>query len=137
MSEKEDELSQRFVELANGLDDDEKRATEDKHNATVRWGFVTAVLLAPVGIFFGIRLLLQDRIGPGIAVILVALLSLAASIAYVASEDSGSSSSTSDDGPCIITLSGSQLCGLAASNWCLEFDPTNESSGCRTATSRP
>ena len=136
MNNEEDELTARIVRLSRRPEDDDSASTQQpdqRSDSTVTWGFVTAILLAPVGLFFGIRLLVRDRIGPGIAVILVALLSMGLGIAYVSSQDSGSSSSTSDDSPCIITFSGSTLCGLDAINWCVEFDPTNESSGCSAA----
>lgn len=63
-----------------------------KSDPMVVWGFVTAVLLAPVGIFFGIRLLVREKVGPGIAVILVALLAWGGGIAYYVSQQSGSGS---------------------------------------------
>ncbi len=50
----------------------EKRK-EKEERSFITWGFITAILFAPVGIFFGIRLLVRERVGPGIAVILVAL----------------------------------------------------------------
>lgn len=42
----------------------------------------------------------------------------------------------SDDGeassePCIVTFGGAKLCGTDATSWCVEFDPTGRSAGCR------
>jgi hypothetical protein len=49
-----------------------KQAKDER--SFITWGFITAVLFAPVGIFFGIRLLIRDRVGPGLAVILTAAI---------------------------------------------------------------
>jgi hypothetical protein len=56
---------------------------EKEERSFITWGFVGAVLFAPVGIFFGIRLLVRERLGPGIAVILVAVAVWGAGIVIV------------------------------------------------------
>jgi hypothetical protein len=58
-----------------------KQAREER--SFITWGFITAVLFAPVGIFFGIRLLIRDRVGPGLAVILTAVALWGAGIVIV------------------------------------------------------
>ncbi len=60
----------------------EKRK-EKEERSFITWGFITAILFAPVGIFFGIRLLVRERVGPGIAVILVAVAIWGAGIVIV------------------------------------------------------
>jgi hypothetical protein len=56
---------------------------EKEERSFITWGFVGAVLFAPVGIFFGIRLLVRERLGPGLAVILVAVAVWGAGIVIV------------------------------------------------------
>jgi hypothetical protein len=56
---------------------------EKEERSFITWGFVGAILFAPVGIFFGIRLLVRERVGPGIAVILVAVAVWGAGIVIV------------------------------------------------------
>ncbi len=58
-----------------------KRQKEEK--SFITWGFITAVLFAPVGIFFGIRLLIRDRVGPGLGVIITAVALWGAGIVIV------------------------------------------------------
>ncbi len=56
---------------------------EKEERSFITWGFIGAILFAPVGIFFGIRLLVRERVGPGIAVILVAVAVWGAGIVIV------------------------------------------------------
>ncbi len=60
-----------------------ERRKEKEERSFITWGFVGAVLFAPVGIFFGIRLLVRERLGPGLAVILVAVAVWGAGIVIV------------------------------------------------------
>lgn len=50
-----------------------EKHNEKEERSFITWGFIGAIIFAPVGIFFGIRLLVRERVGPGIAVILVAV----------------------------------------------------------------
>ncbi len=64
----------------------EKRK-EKEERSFITWGFITAIIFAPVGIFFGIRLLVRERVGPGIAVILVAIAVWGAGIVIVLGQE--------------------------------------------------
>lgn len=46
---------------------------EKEERSFITWGFIGAVIFAPVGIFFGIRLLTRERVGPGLAIIFTAV----------------------------------------------------------------
>ena len=58
-------------------------AKAKQERSFIAWGFITAIIFAPVGIFFGIRLLVRERVGAGLAVILVAVAVWGAGIVVV------------------------------------------------------
>ena len=77
----------------------EANGRRDSDRAFIVWGFITALLFAPVGVYFGIRLLVRERLGPGFAVILVAVAVWGAGIAIIASSGGGSSSAVTTATP--------------------------------------
>lgn len=64
------------------------QALYDAQTSTlIFWGWITAVLVAPIGFVIGIVVLTRNRIGQGIAIMLVAIIVTASLAAVVGGSD--------------------------------------------------